>query len=109
MPLVTITTRPHLKRTQLLAAVADAVAEAIEVGPGDVIAMSLDASASIGSGGATPQGDWLIISIHGSDRGDDATTAARAAATRAAADWGRENLIDIGGVWSEWILPQATR
>jgi len=108
MPVVTITTRPHSKRAQLLAAVADAVAEAIGLGPGDVIAMSLDASASIGSGGATPRGDWLIISIHGSNRGADATAAARTAAARAAADWGRENRIDIEGVWSEWILPQAT-
>jgi hypothetical protein len=106
MPVVTVVAPAHIGGRELLAGVADAVAGALDLGPADVIAMCVPASQAVVNGGGSPDGEWPLVSIHGTDRGLDATAAARDAATRAVADWGRTHAIAIEGVWCEWLLPQ---
>lgn len=112
MPVLTIATVPHTAERDLLQSVADAVAGALELAPGDVIAMSIPVRTTVTNGArtdaeATP---WALISIHGSDRGAESTARACRAARHAAADWSRRQVenggVDLEGVWCEWLLPQ---
>ncbi|WP_136055392.1 hypothetical protein [Microbacterium sp. K24] len=112
MPVITIATIPHAAERELLQGVADAVADALELAPGDVIAMSIPVRTTV-TNGATTDADadpWALISIHGSDRGAEKTGRACEAARRAAADWSRRQVadggVDLEGVWCEWLLPQ---
>lgn len=103
MPVVTITASPHPAERELLSGVADAVAGALGLGEGDVIALAVATRAMVASGQG--DADWMLVSIHGSDRGDDAASAAREAAGAATADWNRRHGVERG-VWCEWVLPQ---
>lgn len=122
MPLVTVTAPPHPERQHLLSAVADAVAQALALGDGDVLAAFVAASAVVASGaspdrsapdgsapGAAPTGAWPIVSIHGGDRGVEAVDAACAAAESAVRDWAHRNAIELEGVWTEWLTPRPPR
>lgn len=107
MPVVTIAAPAHPDEAQLLGRVADAVADALGLGPGDVVAMSIPARTTVASGGqgvASPP--WTVIGIHGSDRGAVAMRRACDAAHAVAADWNLEHDGDLEGVWCEWLLPQ---
>jgi hypothetical protein len=108
MPIVTVTVVPHPHRRDLLAAVADGVAAALALGPGDVLATALDAQGWVASGQHGDDDgdrDWVVVSIHGSDRGEAATAAARSAAAEAVTAWGEQHHLDLEGVWTEWVLP----
>lgn len=112
MPVITIATVPHAAERELLQSVADAVGDALELAPGDVIAMSIPVRATV-TNGAMSDADarpWAVISIHGSDRGAERIARACEAARRAAADWSRRQVadggVDLEGVWCEWLLPQ---
>ncbi|WP_144876261.1 hypothetical protein [Microbacterium sp. 1.5R] len=114
MPVVTVAAPAHAASHELLLTVADAVADALDLAPGDVIALSTPASAVVvnGAGADAAAKPWALISIHGSDRGAEATRRARAAAGAAATDWSRRHAapgdVDgyLEGVWCEWLLPQ---
>ncbi|WP_341935790.1 hypothetical protein MRBLWO14_001461 [Microbacterium sp. LWO14-1.2] len=107
MPVITVAVLPHSAERGLLRAVADAVAAALGLGSGDVIAMTIPVRASATSGTPTDHTDdpWMLVSIHGSDRGEEPMREAREAARLAAADWSRTNGGEQG-VWCEWVLPQ---
>lgn len=116
MPVVTVAAPYHAASHELLLAVADAVAGALSLGPGDVIAMATPVHAVAVNGGGPSGGavarPWALVSIHGSDRGVESMQRARAAAREATSDWSRRHAtsgeIDgyLEGVWCEWLLPQ---
>lgn len=112
MPVITIATVPHPAEHELLRGVADAVADALSLAPGDVIAMSIPVRTTVANGATTDAEakPWALISIHGSDRGAANMERASAAARRAAADWSGPQAAgggaDLEGVWCEWLLPQ---
>lgn len=112
MPVVTIATAPHAEEREVLQLVADAVADALRLAPGDVIAMSIPVRTTVTNGASADAAPnpWALISIHGSDRGEEQIERACAAAKQAAADWSRRQVEDGGaeleGVWCEWLLPQ---
>lgn len=114
MPVVTIAAPAHAASPELLRDVADAVARALDLGPGDVIAMATPVHAVVASGGRPGVGGapWALVSIHGSDRGAEPMRNARAAAEEAARDWSRRHAASgeadgyLEGVWCEWVLPQ---
>lgn len=108
MPVITVATPPHEAERDLLADVADAVADALELAPGDVIAMSIPVRTTVVNGATADAAaqPWVVISIHGSDRGAERMRRACEAAERAAADWSRRRDAAQEGVWSEWLLPQ---
>lgn len=107
MPVVTVLTRPHPALPELLAGVANSVQAALTLAPGDVIAVHQPAGASVASGTSDlgVQSAWMLISIHGSDRGDAASAAARTAAADAATVWGEQHDAGCEGVWCEWVTP----
>ncbi|MFF2371226.1 hypothetical protein [Agromyces sp. NPDC058110] len=122
MPLVTVTAPTHPAQYRLLSAVADAVAQALALGDGDVLATWVAASAVVASGAsperrapegsapdAAPAGAWPIVSLHGGDRGPVAVDAACAAAEQAVRDWAHRNAIELEGVWTEWLTPRPPR
>lgn len=108
MPLITVAALPHPEELSLLEGLADAVADALDLGAGDVIAMSVPVRTTAVSGrvGAVSSAPWTLISIHGSDRGTDRMRLACDAARAAAADWSSRHDADREGVWCEWLLPQ---
>jgi hypothetical protein len=108
MPVITVASAPHPEERDLLLSVADAVADALTLSPGDVIAMSTPVRETVANGHSADAAaePWVLISIHGSDRGADAVTRARDAAREAAADWSRRHGVAQEGVWCEWLLPQ---
>ncbi|WP_308798844.1 hypothetical protein [Agromyces silvae] len=112
MPVVTVVAPPHPATRALLAAVADTLADTLGLADGDVIATSVASGEYVASGdGSNPDrsaGAWPVVTIHGSDRGAEAMTAARDAAARAVAEWGRTHAIAIEGVWCEWLLPHPS-
>ena len=105
MPLVTISAAEHAAEETLLRAVADAVADALGLGDGDVIALATPVRSMVASGRDGAAGPWPIATIHGSDRGEQPMRAALAAAEQAMLDWGRDQRDEIEGVWVEWALP----
>ncbi|MFS0895141.1 hypothetical protein [Microbacterium sp. 179-I 3D3 NHS] len=112
MPVITVATAAHPDERALLASVADAVAHALALAPGDVIAMSTPVRQTVVNGADAAPEPWTLISIHGSDRGAEKTQRALAAARAAAADWSRRHDPAARGgaeqerVWCEWLLPQ---
>ena len=111
MPVVTIATVAHPAEVRLLAAVADAVAHALALGPGDVISMMVPVRAAVSSGasgGGSGGGSepWAVITVHGSDRDADSMRRACDAASAAASDWSHDHGGALKGVWCEWLLPQ---
>ena len=108
MPVVTVAIAPHDAERDLLARVADAVAHALELAPGDVIAMSLPVRETVvnGAGADAVATPWALIGIHGSDRGAQRMRRACEAARDAATDWSRRHAAEQEGVWCEWLLPQ---
>lgn len=108
MPVITVATAPHPEERELLGGIADAVADALGLAGGDVIAMALPVRATVTNGQApdAAAGAWMLVSIHGSDRGADGTRRACDAARTAAADWSRRHDADLEGVWCEWLLPE---
>jgi len=115
MPVVTVASREHPRSRELLLAIADAVAGALELGAGQVIALAIPAPVTVASGddptapatgAGGPTAGWAVVTVHGSDRGEAATTRACDAAVRAAADWSRNTGIEFEGVWCEWQRPR---
>jgi hypothetical protein len=105
MPVVTVALPPHPAEGELLSRVAEAVAEGLGLSAGDVIAMSVPVRAAVANG-RTGTASWVLISIHGSDRGEERMRHARDAAASAAADWSERHDVAQEGVWCEWLLPQ---
>lgn len=103
MPVVTVTAPPPADAV-LLRAVADAIAGALDLGPGDVIAILVRADAVALSGGEDADA-WPVVAIHGAGRGADRTARTRAAAERAVAEWAASAGLALGGVWTEWVPP----
>ncbi|MFF2486035.1 hypothetical protein ACFVSU_06525 [Microbacterium sp. NPDC058062] len=105
MPVVTITAAPHPHVGGLLLAVADAIASALELGDGDVIATHVASgeSATSGADAAASVSVWPIVSIHGSDRGREKIEAARAAAETAVREWAQSEGAQCEGVWTQWL------
>ncbi len=108
MPIVTVVMTRHAEMQSLLAAIADAIASVLELGPGGVIARAMNASPGVGSGitDTNSQPEWPIITIHGEGRGLEVISAARSAASSAFVHWAAENGFVYEGVWSEWTAPQ---
>lgn len=107
MPVVTVTASPHVRIGDLLVRVADAVADALALTAGDVIATLVPSGPSAASGdrAAASASRWPLVSIHGSDRGSERMEAARAAAETAVTTWSRENDVECEGVWTQWLTP----
>lgn len=107
MPVVTVTVAPHERIDALVVAVADAVADALSLGAGGVIATFVPsgASATSGRGAAASVSGWPIVSIHGTDRGSERMGHARTAAEAAVREWCAQNGQDIEGVWTQWLTP----
>lgn len=108
MPVVTVAAPPHPAYRALLCGVADAIADALGLEPGGVIALGTPVTDTVANHPRSdaPEPHWILISIHGSDRGIDLTGDAREFAKRAAADWARTHGSVEGEVWCEWVLPQ---
>ncbi|PDQ35999.1 MAG: hypothetical protein B5766_02310 [Candidatus Lumbricidophila eiseniae] len=107
MPLVTIVLRPHSAEKELLTAVANAVAQALALGIGEVIAIATPVSGIVASGGVPPVGQWLIATVHGSDRGEEEMRTGLTELERAIRDWATDNNVVMEGVWTEWVLPHS--
>lgn len=106
MPVVTVAA-PAPADAALLSAIADAVADALDLGPGDVIATLVETSAVAASGGVTID-PWPVVTIHGSDRGAQGITRSRSAAKHAAVEWAAALGLSLGGVSTEWAFPDRT-
>lgn len=104
MPVVTVAA-PSVGEAEvetLLGKVAGAVAAALDLGDGDVLAVHEPTGPTVASGGvrAAP---WIVLTIHGSGRGE----AERVAATRAedaVRAWAADAGVPLGGVWASWIV-----
>ena len=105
MPIVTILAEPHPDAATLVHDVAGAVAHALGLGDGDVIATFVPAGVSAASGSAGAAAGWPVVSIHGGDRGQAKMDAARAAAESAVRSWLGTTALEHGGVWTEWLTP----
>jgi hypothetical protein len=105
MPVVTVLVAPHPQVGALLVHIADAIAAALDLGAGDVIAthVATGLSAKSGSVDADASSAWPLVSIHGSGRGAEATHAARTAAEGAVLAWCTQYGIACEGVWTEWL------
>jgi hypothetical protein len=104
MPIVTILAEPHPDAATLVRDVADAVAHALGLDDGDVIATFVLAGRSAVSGSGAAAG-WPVVSIHGGDRGQAKMDAARAAAESVVRSWLATTALEHGGVWTEWLTP----
>src|SRR6218665_2696331 len=107
MPLVTIVLRPHSAEKELLTAVANAVAQALALGIGEVIAIATPVSGIVASGGVSPVGQWLLPTPTGSDRGAEEEWIGLTELERAIRDWATDNNVVMEGVWTEWVLPHS--
>ena len=108
MPVITVLTPARDDTSVLLQAVADAVAGALELGPGGVIAQSVTPAATVASGGHGTCAPWIVVTIQESDRGHERIDLARSAAEATVRSWAQQFEIEIGGVWSQWQTPTAT-
>lgn len=102
MPVVLVAAPPHPETPALLVAVADAIAGALELAAGDVIATHVPTAAQAASGGAAID-PWPVVTIHGGDRGAALTEAARAAAEGAVLGWAEIVGVALGGAWISWV------
>lgn len=107
MPVVTLAAPPHPHVGGLLVQLADAVAVALALDAGDVIAVHVPTGVSATSGAvvAAPASAWSLVSIHGSDRGREKMEATRAAAEASVRGWCDRNDVDCEGVWTQWLTP----
>ncbi|MRX44754.1 hypothetical protein [Agromyces kandeliae] len=106
MPIVSVTAPAHPAGRELLAGIAGAIASSLGLGERDVLAVSVESSRSVAGGGASDAGTWIVVTIHGSDRGDAAIGRAREAAQDAVARWASAQSLELEGVWCEWLAPQ---
>ena len=105
MPVLTVHAEPVADVAGLLSALADAVADALELGDGDVIATFVPAGPTVVSGSREPASTWPVVTIHGRDRGAAKMEAARAAAEASVRSSLRAAEVEHGGVWVEWVTP----
>lgn len=103
MPVVLISAAEHPELDGLARAVADAVAEALTLAPGDVVTAVTPTGRWVASGGGATS-DWIVCHLHGSDRGPDARDDAQRAAQAAARDWAAAHGVAVGGMWTSWLL-----
>ncbi|HWR86447.1 MAG TPA: hypothetical protein VN200_10670 [Rhodoglobus sp.] len=107
MPVVTVGAPAHPRIPELLTAVADAIADALSLGAGDVLAVHVPAGAIAASGdGILDDGWWPVMTIHGGDRGASPSAAAREAADRAVRGWAEAAGRPLQGVWVTWSRPE---
>ncbi|GLI26480.1 hypothetical protein ARHIZOSPH14_07220 [Agromyces rhizosphaerae] len=106
MPVVTVLAPPHPQALALLRSIADAVADAIGGGRGDVIAQSATCTASVASG-ADVVDPWIVVTIQGSARPHERMDRARSAAEAVVRDWARRTGTSLGGVWTQWQCPES--
>ena len=105
MPVVTVLAAPHRDTRGLLSVVADAVADTLGLGEGDVIA-TFDASGeTVQSGTAGPVPHWPVVTVQGSAREQSMMEAARSSAEAAVRAWAVDHEVAIGGVWTQWLVP----
>lgn len=104
MPVVTVAAPAHADIDRLLASVADAVAAALALGPGDVLAVHVPTGPTVAStvGASAP---WIVVTACGSDRGRERMDAARDAGATETRAWAARVGLDLGGVWTQWQLP----
>ena len=95
MPLVTVAILPHSAEAALLSRVADAVADTLGLAQGDVIALTTPVRSAAVSGRGPLATWWPLLTVHGSDRGEEAMRAALAAAEHAIIAWGETNGVAI--------------
>ena len=105
MPVVTVLATPHRDSRALLAAVADAVAAALGLGEGDVLATLVPAGETVQSGTAGPVPLWPVVTVQGSARERSMMEAARSSAEAAVRTWAVDRGVVIGGVWTQWLTP----
>lgn len=103
MPVVLISATEHPELDGLARAVADAVAEALALAPGDVVAAVTPTGRWVASGDGVTA-DWIVCQLHGSDRGPGARDGAQRAAQAAARDWAAAHGVALGGTWASWLL-----
>lgn len=104
MPVLTLTGPREVDHSALLPILCRAVATALDLTAHDVVGHRVASSSTMDGAGATEP--WLLLSIHGSHRGDDAHRAVRTAVEANARSWAVDAGVTLGGVWVEWILPQ---
>lgn len=104
MPVLTLTAPNDVDSRALLPRLCIAVSDALGLTAHDVVGLSVQSSTTVDGAGAVAP--WLLVSIHGSHRGDDAHHAARIAADESVRSWAVDDGVELGGVWVEWTLPQ---
>jgi hypothetical protein len=105
MPVVSVFVPAALAAGSLLSEVADAVADGLDLGAGDVISVLVPTGATAVSGVSSDAAPWIIVTIQGSHRRSEKMAQAREAAEAAVRFWAGRNGIDIGGVWTQWQTP----
>jgi hypothetical protein len=107
MPVVTVAAPRHPAMPALLTLIADAAADALGLVDGDVLATHAPVEGLAASGtGIVDDGWWPVITLHGGDRGADASAAAARAVESAVHDWGRSHGRTLAGVWVAWSHPR---
>ena len=104
MPVVLITAPPLPApvEAQSLRAVAGRVADALGLGPGDVVVAAVHAARTVAGDAEVP--GWPVIVLHGSPRDPGALrTAELAARDQVALSWS----VPIDRVWSQWLIRPA--
>ena len=106
MPVVSVAVPTHPQIGTILTEVADAVADALGLGVGDVITVHTPTSASVTNGETQVEAPaaWHIITIQGSDRGSEPMRRALAAAEASVREWCRSCGIRCEGVWTQWLM-----
>lgn len=107
MPVVTVVAHDHAAIGELLVALADAVAGALDLGRRDVIAIHVPSGRSAVSltGAVADASTWPIVLIHGSRREGEKMEAARLCAESAVRGWADSNDVACEGVWAQWLSP----
>lgn len=105
MPIITILIETPSDPAGLLSSVSDAVAIALGLADGQVIATLVPAGPTVVSGSSALASPWPIVTIHGADRGNAKMEAALSAAEVSVRSWLSGHDIEFEGVWVQWLTP----
>ena len=106
MPVVLIAAPASDDSPALVSAVARAVGAALGLENGDVVG-ALQPTQHYHASGSGATSPWPVVTIHGRDRGAEATTASCAAADAAVREWADAAHVALGGVWVPWVFSAA--